>query len=425
MELSTIAIIIVACTCVLYVLEIFPVAVTTLIGLLAMTYAGVLTPSEAFSGFTNTAVLLVIGMVIVIDALMECGIASRIGGLLSKFAGKNEKIFVLIVFLLSATLSMFMTNAALVAMMMPFISSVAASSKGKITKKNTYLTLATGSLMGGTATLAGSTAPLLANNVLQEVGAEQMGFFEPFPIAFAIIAVMAICYWLFLYKLQCKCFDFEEVKEQAEQKIEEIPLNKRKAIISLSVFFVCAILFVIQPFGWELGQIAITGALILVITKCVDGKKSLRNMFWPALITLGAALGIAKGFVNSGVGEKIIRWLISVMGEGVANPVLLVTLFLLAGYILSLFMSNGSLVAMLSSIAIPMAIDIGCNPMPLAMACVFGASLAMATPAATTSVTMVQVAGYRFKDYLRIGGLTGVIGLVTAWLAIVLMYGLL
>ena len=104
---------------------------------------------------------------------------------------------------------------------------------------------------------------------------------------------------------------------------------------------------------------------------------------------------------------------------------MLVTAFLLAGYILSLFMSNGSLVAMLSSIAIPMAIEIECNPMPLAMACVFGASLAMATPAATTSVTMVQVAGYRFKDYLRVGGLTGVIGLATAWLAIVLVYGLL
>lgn len=191
------------------------------------------------------------------------------------------------------------------------------------------------------------------------------------------------------------------------------------------MFLVCAVLFVIQPFDWELGQIAITGALILVMLKCVDGKKSLRNMFWPALITLGAALGIAKGFVSSGVGSVVINRLIDLLGDSVRNPVVLVTAFLLAGYILSLFMSNGSLVAMLSSIAIPMAIEIGCNPMPLAMACVFGASLAMATPAATTSVTMVQVAGYRFKDYLRVGGLTGVIGLATAWLAIVLVYGLL
>ncbi len=425
MEQSTIALIIVGCTCFLYVLELFPVAVTTMIGLLAMVYTGILTPTEAFSGFTNTAVLLVIGMVIIIDSLLASGIGGKFGKLMNKFVGKNEKSFVIFIFLMSAGLSMFMTNASLVAMMMPFISTAALSSGGKITKKNTYLTLATGGLMGGTATLAGSTAPLLANNVLEEVGAETMGFFEPFPIAFSMIAVLTICYWLFLYKFQVKCFDFEEVRNEDEKPLDDIPFNKRNAFISIAVFIICAVLFVIQPFNWELGQIAITGALILVMLRCVDGKKSLRNMFWPALVTLGAALGIAKGFVNSGVGTDIINWLIDVLGENVKNPIILVTTFLLAGFILSMFMSNGSLVSMLAAIGVPMAVEIGCNPMPVAMACVFGSSLAMATPAATTSVTMVQVAGYRFKDYLRVGGLTGVIGLVTAWVAIVLIYGLL
>ena len=51
-------------------------------------------------------------------------------------------------------------------------------------------------------------------------------------------------------------------------------------------------------------------------------------------------------------------------------------------------------------------------------------NLAMATPVATTTITMVQVAGYRFKDYFRLGGLVGVIGVITAWMAIVMLYGL-
>ena len=87
-------------------------------------------------------------------------------------------------------------------------------------------------------------------------------------------------------------------------------------------------------------------------------------------------------------------------------------------------MSNGSLVSMLAAVGVPMAIEIGCNPIPVAMACVFGCSLAMATPVATTTITMVQVAGYRFKDYFRIGGLVGIIGLVTAWASIILLFGL-
>lgn len=118
-------------------------------------------------------------------------------------------------------------------------------------------------------------------------------------------------------------------------------------------------------------------------------------------------------------------WLISVLGRGVANPVVLVTVFLLTGFILSQFMSNGSLVSMLAAIGVPMAIEIGCNPMPVALACVYGCSLAMATPVATTTITMVQVAGYRFKDYFRIGGLVGLIGMVTTWLCLVFFYGLI
>lgn len=424
METSTIALIIVACTCLLYVSERFSVAAVTLLGLLAMVYFNVISVSEAFSGFASTPVMLVIGMVIIIDALLKCGVAGKIGSLLSKFIGKSEKTFTIVVFVSAAVVSLFVTNAALVAMFMPFIASVAAASNGTITKKNTYLSLAAGGLIGGTGSLAGSTAPLLANDVLESIGAETMGFFEPLPIALAIIVVMVICYQLFFYKFQVKCFDFEEVADELSENKLNVEINKPKAIISVAVFLVCSVLFVIQPFGWDLGQIAITGALVLVMTKCVDGKESLRNMFWPALITLGAALGLAKGFVNSGVGEIIINWLIGILGDGVANPVVLVTVFLLSGYVLSLFMSNGSLVAMLASIAIPMAVEVGCNPMPLAMACVFGASLAMATPAATTSVTMVQVAGYRFKDYVRVGGAIGIIGLATAWLAIVLLYGL-
>lgn len=164
---------------------------------------------------------------------------------------------------------------------------------------------------------------------------------------------------------------------------------------------------------------------MLVITGCVDGQRAMSNMQWSALVTLGAALAIAKGFVKSGVGEVVMDWLVSVLGQGVANPIVLVTVFLLTGFILSQFMSNGSLVSMLAAIGVPMAIEIGCDPMPVALACVYGCSLAMATPVATTTITMVQIAGYRFKDYFRIGGIVGLIGMVTAWASIVLIYGLI
>ena len=423
MSQSTITLIIIACTCILYLTEKFSVAVTTVLGMLALIFTGILEFNEAFACFTSTNVMLVLGMIIIVESLLDSGVAEKLGCLLFKLVGKSEKTFLLIVFLSSAFLSLFSTNAALVAMYMPLISSVSVASGGRITRKHTYLPLAMGGLIGGTGSLAGSTAPLLANDVLELTGSETMAFFQPLPIAAIMVAVIAVCYWFFLYDLQVKWFDFEETV--FEIGIEDYPLDKRKAAISLTVFLVCIILFIIQPYGWELGLIAVAGAVVLMVTGCVDGQHAMSNMQWSALVTLGAALAVAKGFVKSGVGELTMDWLMVTLGNWVANPIVLVTVFLVSGFILSQFMSNGSLVSMLAAIGVPMAIEIGCNPMPIALACVFGCSLAMATPVATTTITMVQVAGYRFKDYFRIGGLVGLIGLVTAWVSLIVIYGLI
>ena len=424
MTQSAVAIGIILCLLILYIVDIFPVAVTTMIGMVAMIFSGILTFSEAFTCFSNSSVMLVIGMIIIVDSLLESGMGGKFGRLLARFVGSHERTFVLIVFLSAAVLSGFMTNAPLVAMYMSFIEVIADASDGRITKKNTFLPLAMGALIGGTGTLIGSTAPLLANNALASVGAKTMGFFTPMPIAASIIVVVAVCYRLFIYKKQVKWFDFPEVQDEDEKAINTVPFNKRRAVISSIVFIICVLLFIIQPFDWDVGLIAVSGALVLIMARCIDGKKALKNMQWSAVITLGSALAVATGFVNSGAGEIVIRWLISILGDHIMNPIVLMTLFLFAGYVLSLFMANGSLVSMLAAIGVPLAIRVGCDPMPVALACVFGASLAMATPVASTSITMVEVAGYRFKDYFRLGGTVGLIGLATTWVSLILIYGL-
>lgn len=409
---------------ILYLTERHPVALTTVLGMMAMIVTGVLTFNEAFACFGDTAVMLTLGMLIIVNSVLDSGIAAKSERFLEKLSGRSEKLFLLLVFLSAALLSLFTTNSALVAVYMPFITAVALASNGRIARKNIYLPMAIGSLIGGTGSLTGSTAPLLANNMLELHGLPTMHYFSTFPVAFCAIIVISLCYWFFLYDLQKKWFDFEEVKPGDKGGMDNHVPDKRKMTISLAVFITVIVLFIIQPFGWNLGFIAIRGSVVLMVTKCVDGNHALTNMQWPALVTLGAALAVAKGFVKSGVAETIVNWMIRTMGSAILNPLIMVALFLVLGWLLSQFMANGSLVTMLSAIAIPLAAEGGLNTMAVAMACVFGASMAMATPVATTSVTMVQVVGYRFRDYFRIGGIVGLIGVVTAWFSICLIYGL-
>ena len=226
MSQSTITLIIIACTCILYLTEKFSVAVTTVLGMMALIFTGILDFNEAFACFTSTNVMLVLGMIIIVESLLDSGIAGKLGKQLFKMVGKSEKSFLLIIFISAAFLSLFSTNAALVAMYMPLISSVCVVSGGKITRKHTYLPLAMGGLIGGTGSLAGSTAPLLANDVLEITGSDTMQFFSPLPIATIMVVVVALCYWFFLYDLQVKFFDFEE--HITDTKMEDYPLDTKK-----------------------------------------------------------------------------------------------------------------------------------------------------------------------------------------------------
>ena len=447
MSQAGITLIIVGITCVLYVIEKLPVALVTVLGMLAMVFAGSVSFKDAFSNFGSTPAMLVFGMVIIIDAIIDSGVITEFENVLMKMTRHGEKTFLILILLSAGVISVFSNNTALVAMFMPFIASVAETTHGRIQKKHIYLPLAVGGLIGGTGSLAGSTAPLLASEVLKITGQKQFAFFTTAPVAMTILLVVALCYWLFLYDLQVKWFDFPETGNEKPERppstlepmidMDEdlaviralgdeqvIPVDRKHGTFAICVFLLCVVLFITRPFEWDLGLIAVSGAVLVILGGCVDPKTELRNMMWPAMITLGAALGIADGFVKSGAGDLVIGFLVNTFGPAMTDPKVMVALFLVSGWIISNFMSNGSLVSMLASVAVPMAIEYGINPEPVAIACCIGASMAFATPVATTTVTVVQIAGYRFKDYLRVGGLIGLIGVVAAWTVIVLMYGL-
>ena len=447
MNKAVVTLIIIAVLIVFYIIEKFPVALVTVLGMLAMVFGGATSFKDAFSCFGSTPVILTFGMVIIIDAIIDSGMVTEFEHVLNRLTKHGEKLFLVMILISGGLISMFANNTALVAMFMPFIASVASSSKGKIQKKHIYMPLAIGGLIGGTGSLAGSTAPLLASEVLELTGQQPFSFFTTAPFALIILAAVALSYWLFLYKLQVRWFDFPEVshdvhskksdqlnevlnldEDRAVKKVlhgeSEVPVDKKHGIIAIAVFLIVVVLFIVRPFGWDLGLISISGAVVVILTGCVDMKTELRNMMWPALFTLGAALAIAGAFVNSGAGDLVIDFLLRIFGPAMSNSKILVLIFLLAGWLLSNFMSNGSLVSMLASVAVPLAVATGQNPVPAAIACCIGASLAFATPVATTTVTMVQVAGYRFKDYFRIGGIVGAIGVAVSWISLVIIYRL-
>lgn len=428
MEQSTTAIIILIAIIISFALEKIPLGVTAILGSVAMAVFGVISFADAFASFGSDTVMLVIGMIIMGNAMFETGLAKKTGEVIMKKMGENEKAFLFVIIVFAASFSAFMSNTATVAMIMPIIATAALKSKGKITKKNNFMALGFAAVAGGNITLVGSTPQLIAQGILIDSGLRGLGFFELAGGAIPIVAVMVVYYMTAGYSLQKKVFDFDEkYEEELNIQVEEndnfdnVEYNKVKMWISGLVMITAVILFVLNV--WSMGAIAITAAMILIITGCISEKTAYRKMDWSAVAILGGALGFSKGLDVSGAGELIAKMILNFVGGESASPMILFSVIVLIAVILGNVMSHTATTAMLVPIGIFIARGIGADPITFVIGIVIGANLAFATPIGTTPITLTLAAGYRFNDYVKIGGALTILCYLTAILVIPFAYG--
>ncbi len=421
MEQSTIAIIILASALVLYSIPRIPLSVTTMIAILAMAFSGILTFPEAFSGFASTAVILVAGMMVIGHTFLTCGLAKKIGFILYRFVGSDEKKFTAMIIIIALTLAILLNGALVVAMLMPIIDSVASQSKGKITRKHTYFPLGFASTIGNNLTMISATSMITAAGLMSAAGYGQLGLFAPTVINLPAVVVVVVLYLLFGYRLQNRWFDFEEVPlpEHEPCSRDNCTCTPWKMVLTTFVMFGVIIMMLS---GVHYGAAALIGATILVASGCISEKEAFSSISWPTVLIVGGAIGISKGLDVSGAGVRIAQFVIDGFGPLGHSPFGLCLIFCILGSLLSNLMSDNATVAILVPIAISLSAALGFSPIPLVLATASGIKVAVATPISVAPMTMVQVPGYRFKDYFKIGGLINITSILVTSVVIKLVY---
>ena len=422
----TISLIITGIVIVLYVTQIFPLSVTSMFGALAMAFTGVITFEDSISAFGTDALLLVVGAVIMGNALAECGVTQIIGNTILRIprVGQSEKLFLAIVMSICAILSGFLSNTACVAMFLPLIAGTAAASGGVITKKNTYMGVGYAALVGGSCTLVGSTPQLIANGVLEQTeGCDTMGFFTLAKGGILIVAIVVLYFVTFGYKLEKKLFTFDEVIDEAAIAAanEKADYNKTKAIISSAIFVACIICFVVGI--GSVGTVALGGGALCIATRCITEKQAFITMDWRAVTVMGGALGMAKGLNESGAIQMIAEKTLALFGGQDANPFVICFALFVLGSILGNIISHAATSAIMTPLAIAMAIPLGVNPITFVIAMILGSNSTFMTPIATPPVTMTLAGGYQFMDYVKVGGVLNVLVIIIVGLLVPVIYG--
>ena len=147
----------------------------------------ILTPEEALSGFSNSVVIMMVGLFVVGGAIFKTGLAKMIGSKILPLAGTSEiKLFILIM-LVTAFIGAFVSNTGTVALMLPIVVSMAVNAN--ISPSRFLMPLAFASSMGGMATLIGTPPNLVVQEALSNAGYNDLSFFSFTPIGIICIAV--------------------------------------------------------------------------------------------------------------------------------------------------------------------------------------------------------------------------------------------
>ena len=184
---------------VLFATEKLSVDIITFLLLIALVMGGVLTPAEAFEGFSNDIIIILGAIFVISGALQETGVLDMLGYRLLKVAGTSVNRLHFLIMSASSGVSAFMNNTTVTAMLLPPVVSIAR--RAKLSPSKLLMSLAFASILGGTCTLIGTSTNVAVSGYIKKSGMGAVGMFEILPIGLVIVAVgivymMVVGRWL-------------------------------------------------------------------------------------------------------------------------------------------------------------------------------------------------------------------------------------
>ena len=162
----------------------------------------ILTLSELFSGFASNAVISIIAVMIIGRGLDKTGLMSQLAQLILNIGGKNEHRISPLMNAIAAIASSFMQNVGVAALFLPVVSRVSARTGIPISRLLMPVRFCI--ILGGTATMIGSSPLILLNDLLlssnrmlpENLQMQSFGLFAVLPIGIALSMTGLLYFWL-------------------------------------------------------------------------------------------------------------------------------------------------------------------------------------------------------------------------------------
>jgi di/tricarboxylate transporter len=161
---------------ILFAWEIIPSDVTALGVLLFLTITGLLPAKKAFAGFGSDAVIMILGILVMVEALIRTGVTDYVGRMILHQTGTQMNQILLIVMVAATVLASFISNTAATAFFLPIVIGLAY--RAKLSPGKFLMPLAFSSVLAGSITLISTSTNIITSSLLTKYGMPPMGMFE-------------------------------------------------------------------------------------------------------------------------------------------------------------------------------------------------------------------------------------------------------
>lgn len=196
------------------------------------------------------------------------------------------------------------------------------------------------------------------------------------------------------------------VRMQSEQEFlslnETVVKTTRKSRLAIAVTLLVAVVTIAAFNILPITAAALIGAVLAILTRCLDSRDSYRCIEWNILFLIYGMLGIGLALEKTGGAALIAHGVVGMM-QGFSPVVILAAIYLMAT-IMTEFVTNNAVAILLTPIVISIAHNMGVDARPFIVTVMFGASASFSTPIGYQTNTYVYGAGgYKFKDFMKVG----------------------
>ena len=305
-------------------------SVAAVLGVLAMVWLGTMSESEAFNAVDWNVMAILVSIWIIAGYLGKTGIPEWLSVKALALSRGNGALLIVILSLLAGIISLVVDNVVVILMMAPVAIPIVRHLNQPLTP--VILMIGFSSNFMGTALLLGDLPPQMLHSVS---GVEFMEFIwqdgrpSSFPILMITFALTLSVMYFFVFRRLATGAGGSDLKDSegaANQTIQASIPDKLFATIVVSGFFATIIAMALREhLGFQLGFIALTGAMVLILV--VEGmghrirkpefEEILQELDWRAIFFYIGLFALVGGFEKTHLLQQLADYLAPLFQENI------------------------------------------------------------------------------------------------------------